>query len=60
MAPVILVLFLLIFLLCMCQNGADISVGGEYNEEQINDYADDQYAKYFSGKGPRLPSHEPI
>ena len=51
MAPVILVLFLLIFLLSMCQNGADISIGGEYNEEQINDYADDQYAKYFSNNG---------
>ena len=51
MAPVILVMFLLVFLLSMCQNGVDISTGGEYNEELLNDYADDQYALHFSKNG---------
>ena len=51
MAPVILVMFLLVFLLSMCQNGVEISTGDEYNEELLNDYADDQYALHFSKNG---------
>ena len=51
MTPVILVMFLLVFLLSMCQNGVEISTGDEYNEELLNDYADDQYALHFSKNG---------
>lgn len=51
MAPVILTLFLLAFLLSMCQNGLNVQIGGGYNEEQFQDYADDQYALHFSDSG---------
>lgn len=47
-APVLVVLFLIVFGLSMCQNGLDVNINGSYNEETFQDYADDQYAKYFS------------
>ena len=50
-APVLVVLFLIVFGLSMCQNGLDVNTNGSYNEEVFQDYADDQYAKYFSKGG---------
>lgn len=51
MAPIILVMFFLVFMLSMCQNGADVTVVGGYDEEKFQDYADDQYAMHFSDSG---------
>ena len=51
MAPIFFVMFFLVFMLSMCQNGADITIGGGYDEEMFQDYADDQYALHFSNSG---------
>ena len=51
MAPIILIMFLLVFLLSMCQNGLEFHTGGGYDEMTFQDYADDQYALHFSDSG---------
>lgn len=50
-APIILVLFLVIFALSMCQGNVQTLPENSYNEEAFQDYADDQYALHFSSSG---------
>ena len=51
MAPIILIMFLLVFLLSMCQGNLNTSDITQYNEELFQDYANDQYALHFSKNG---------
>ena len=47
-APIILIMFLIMFTLSMCQGNVDDPISGSYDEEAFQDYADDQYALHFS------------
>ena len=48
MTPFVVIIFLIFFLVSMFQNGLDITTNNGYDEEKLHDYADDQYAMYFS------------
>lgn len=52
LSPIILILFLVIISFSMCQNGLEIrQEDSNYSEEALQDYANEQYARYFSGHG---------